>query len=150
MSGGGWYLTFHKTPNFCQVCGCDEKYYAKNRCRKHYEQWHRDGAYCLTTEEYLNMKVAQRRKEDSLKETEKKLEILIKDRVTREFYQKLKEANLPKEFKYKDIMKVVDWKYQRIKKHILRLVKLRKIEALECHSGGGSKQGKFRLPVTLF
>src|SRR4030042_1045121 len=30
MSEGGWYLTFHKTPNFCQVPNCNEPFYAKN------------------------------------------------------------------------------------------------------------------------
>ena len=148
MSEGGWYLTFHKTPNFCQAPDCNEPFYAKNRCRKHYEQWHRGSG--LTWDEYIDWKVKELRKEATKKEVERKPEIPIKDKVTRELYQKLKEVNLPEEFKYKDVMNITGWKYERIKWHILKLTKWGKITPLECHSGGKNKQAKFRLTVGRF
>lgn len=145
--GDGWAIVFKKP--LCRVPDCFGKHYSKGFCRKHYDQWHRNG-YIFNTEQYLNYKVAERRKEFDREETERKPEIPIKNKVTRELYQRLKEANIPEEFKYKDVMNITGWKYERVKKHILRLAKWGKIESLECHSGGGSMQGKFRLPVTLF
>jgi len=143
----GWAIVFKKP--LCRIPDCFRKHYSKGFCRKHYEQWRRNG-FIFNTEEYLNYKVSQQLKETAEKEAQRKPEIPIKDKVTREFYQKLKETNLPKEFKYKDIMNLTEWKYQRIKKHVLKLVKWGKITPLESHSGGGSKQCKFCLPVTHF
>ena len=152
MSEGGWYLTFHKTPNFCQVPNCNEPFYAKNRCRKHYEQWHRKGSYCLTWDQYVDEEVKRLKKEATEKEAERKPEIPIKDKVTRELYQRLKEANI-KEFQYKDIMELVGWKYERVKKHILKLAKEDKIRHGGNHFGGKNRKAKFWelvMPKTSF
>lgn len=142
-------IEFYKALRVCSVPNCDRKYYAKGYCKKHYDQYCRDGGYCFTWDEFIRHRIAQRLKEVVGKEVIKKPEASIKHRVTKEFYQKLTKIDT-KEFTYKDIVSITGWKYQRIKKHILRLVKLGKIETLECHSGGGSKQGKFRLPVMGF
>lgn len=95
------------------------------------------------------MKVAERRKELAREETEKNPEIPIKDKVTKELYQRLKEANI-KEFRYKDVMNLTRWKYERVKKHILKLVKEGKIRSYGSHFGGKNRKAKFWELVTRF
>lgn len=145
--GYEYVISFRKPFVKCTILNCPRKHYAKGYCRRHYHT-HCRSVYRYTLKEYQAIKSYQRLKEEDRKNIIKKPEIPIKNKITKELYQKLIEANLI-EFKYKDAMNIIDWKYERIKKHILRLVKLGKIIPLESHTGGGSKQANFRVPVTI-
>lgn len=133
-------VKFKKVFVKCSVPKCSRKHYARNYCEIHYHRFYRS-KYCHTWNEYLNYRIAQRLKETTKNEIIKP-EISIKYKRTREFYQKLKEANITV-FQYKDIINLVNWKYQRIKKHVLRLVKMNKIISTGGHSGG--KHAAFKI-----
>lgn len=141
--GGGWIMEFKKIFVKCIVPGCKRKHYARGYCERHYHQNCR-GEYRYSLQEYQDMKLAQQLKESAKNKIKEKLEIFIKSKPTKEFYQKLKEANITV-FQYKDIMNIVGWKYERIKKHVLKLVKLCKIVPIGGHFGGGRKQSIFRI-----
>ena len=49
------------------------------------------------------------------------------------------------EFRYKDIVNLMEWKYEKVKKYILILVKLDKIVSIGEHSGGKHKQSVFKI-----
>jgi hypothetical protein len=131
---GGWIIEFKKVFIRCLILGCKRKHYAKGYCEKHYHQYCRS-KYCHTWNEHLNFRTSKRLKENAKNKIEEKLEISIKSKTTNKLYQKLKEANITV-FQYKDITHIVNWKYERIKKHILLLVKLNKIMSIGRHSGG--------------
>ena len=143
MSGGGWIMEFKKVFVKCLVPRCRRRHYAKGYCERHYHQnCRREYRYSL--QEYQDMKLAQRLKKTAKNKIDGKLEIPIKSKTTNKLYQKLKEANIIV-FQYKDITNIVDWKYERIKKHVLKLIKLCKIIPVGDHSGGGRKQSIFKI-----
>ena len=59
-------------------------------------------------------------------------------------YEKLKENNI-KEFKYQDLIKLINWKYERVKKHVLKLVKLKKVRYIKFARGGQYNESIFEL-----
>jgi len=136
-------IKFKKVFVKCSAPNCLRKHYARNYCEMHYHRFYRR-KYCQTWDEHLNFRIAQRLKESIKNKIEEKSEVFIKSKATRELYQKLKEANITT-FQYKDVMNIVDWKYERIKKHILRLAKLGRIILVGGHSGG--KQAVFKIII---
>lgn len=129
----GWIIESKKVFVKCIAPDCKRRHYARGYCEMHYHRFCRR-KYCQTWDEHLNYKIAQRLKETTKNETVQSV-ISIKYKRTRELYQTLKKINITV-FQYKDIMGIIDWKYERIKKHILRLVKLGIIVPIGEHSGG--------------
>jgi len=133
-------IRFKKVFIKCIVPLCKRKHYAKGYCEKHYHKFCR-GEYRYTLQEYQNIKLVQRLKENKIIE---KQEIPIKNKTAEKLFQKIKEANI-NEFQYKDIVNLTQWEYEKLKKYILLLVKLNKIIPLGKHSGG--KQSIFKINV---
>lgn len=55
------------------------------------------------------------------------IEVTKEPKIFINFYKKLKESDI-EYFQYKDIMSATNWKYEKVKKYILGLVKLGKIK----------------------
>jgi len=141
--GGGWIIEFKKVFVKCLVLSCKRKHYAKGYCERHYHQFCRS-KYPFTLNEYLNFKVSSRLKKIAKNKIEKKADIIIKNKTARNLYQEIKEADINM-FRYKDIENLTGWKYEKVKKYILLLVKLHKNISIGKHSGG--KQAVFKISV---
>ncbi len=133
--GYEYVVKFKKPFIKCTVPGCDKKHYARGFCEQHYGK-NCKGEYRYSLKEYKEIKEFQ-----AIKTTKKEKEN-ARIPMKNDLYQKLKETNI-ETFRYKDIMRITGWKYERVKKHILRLVKSGKIIPMGMHSGGKQKQSIF-------
>ena len=132
----GFIIEF-KPVVICSVRGCRRKHYAKGCCEKHYKQYKRE-KYCYTLEEYSKIKACQPKKV----EIQEKLN--TRSKPAKELYHKIKEAHIIT-FRYKDIMDLMDWKYKKVQKHILKLVKLGKLQYHIQTAGGRLKNAVFQV-----
>lgn len=137
--GYEYVIKFKKPFIKCIVPGCKRKHHARGFCEQHYGKNCR-GEYRYSLKEYQDIKMFQKLKIGKKKELPKNKEKLIKN----DLYKILKEANITT-FRYKDVMNITGWKYERVKKHILRLVKDKKAISVGGHSGGKKKQSLFKM-----
>jgi hypothetical protein len=133
-------IRFKKPFIKCTVPFCKRKHYAKGYCEKHYHKICR-GEYRYSLQEYQDMKIAQQLIKTKKSNIRIETEIPIKNKTAKELYQKIKAINI-NEFRYKDIVNITQWKYEKVKKYVLLLVKLNKIIPLGGHSGGNQSTFK--------
>jgi len=131
-------IAFKKPFIRCSVPSCQSKHYAKSYCENHYHKIC-CGKYRYTLDEYLNLKKSRQKKEPT-----KDVEKTIKNKTARQLYQKIKESNI-NYFQYKNIVDLTEWKYERVKKHILKLIKLNKIRYSNEAHGGRNNLSVFKL-----
>ena len=132
----GFIIEF-KPVVICSVRGCRRKHYAKGCCEKHYKQYKREN-YRYTLEDYSKIKSYYPKKV----EIQEKLN--TRSKPAKELYHKIKESHISI-FQYKDIMDLMDWKYKKVQKHILKLVKLRKLQYHIQTAGGRLKNAVFQV-----
>ena len=133
MSGGS-IIEFKKVFVKCTVPTCKKKHYARGYCEKHYHNFCR-GKYRFTLEKYSNLIKHKISKRLMIKKPINVIEKTIKYKTTDALYQQIKDKKITT-FQYKDIMYLMNWKYEKTKKHVLRLVKLQRVIPIGNRSGG--------------
>lgn len=127
----GWIMEFKKPFVKCTIPLCKRKHYAKGYCQYHYDVNCRS-VYSKTQTEYKKTIKAKNKHEYSI------------GIHSNDFYSKLKESKISS-FQYADIMTMTGWKYERVKYHIIKLIKAHKIIAVGKNLGGKNQRGIFKL-----
>lgn len=141
----GYIIEFKKVFVKCTVPGCPRKHYAKGYCERHYHQNCRgEYKYKYNWEQYINHRINQKKHAVAANKEIKNLGIIIKNKTANALFNKITEAYFI-EFRYKDVIDLTGWKYERVKKYILMLVKLDIIYPVDRHIGGKNKTAVFKV-----
>ena len=117
---------------------CRGKHYAKGYCQYHYDKNCR-GKYRYSLEEYRRLKKTEK---ISVEKKQPILNKLVRCKSSVLIRQKLKEKGISA-FSYQDVVELMSWKYERVKKHILKLVKSGEILYQKRSIGGKKKNAYF-------